>query len=106
MNNACYAVWKKAQTAPEDYHPEVNVSVEFHDGNIVIKLQDNGEGMSEETKKRLFETFYTTKPIGEGTGLGMAITLDIIENRHGGKLTFESSEGQGATFIFTIPAKR
>ena len=105
-NNACYAVWKKAQTAPEDYHPEVNVSVEFHDGNIVIKLQDNGEGMSEETKKRLFETFYTTKPIGEGTGLGMAITLDIIENRHGGKLTFESSEGQGATFIFTIPAKR
>jgi signal transduction histidine kinase len=54
----------------------------------------------------LFETFYTTKPIGEGTGLGMAITLDIIENRHGGKLTFESSEGQGATFIFTIPAKR
>ena len=106
MNNACFAVWKKAQTAPEDYHPEVNVSVEFHDGNIVIKLQDNGEGMSEETKKRLFETFYTTKPIGEGTGLGMAITLDIIENRHGGKLTFESSEGQGATFIFTIPAKQ
>jgi signal transduction histidine kinase len=106
MNNACYAVWNKAQTAPEDYQLEVHVSVETQNGNIVIKLQDNGEGMSEETKQRLFETFYTTKPIGQGTGLGMAITRDIIENRHNGKLSFESTEGQGATFVFTLPIKR
>ena len=106
MNNACYAVWNKAQTAPEDYQPEVHVSVETQNGNIVIKLQDNGEGMSEETKQRLFETFYTTKPIGQGTGLGMAITRDIIENRHNGKLSFESTEGQGATFVFTLPIKK
>lgn len=106
MNNACYAVWNKAQTAPKDYQPEVHVSVETQNGNIVIKLQDNGEGMSEETKQRLFETFYTTKPIGQGTGLGMAITRDIIENRHNGKLSFESTEGQGATFVFTLPIKR
>ena len=62
--------------------------------------------MSEETKNRLFEHFYTTKPVGEGTGLGMAITRDIIENKHGGKLTFESTEGQGTAFTFIIPIKK
>ncbi len=51
----------------------------------------------------LFENFFTTKPIGEGTGLGMNIVRDIIENKHHGKITFESEEGQGASFTFTIP---
>ena len=106
MNNACYAVWNKAQTSDSSYLPEVCVSVEAQDGNIIITLKDNGEGMSEETKNRLFEHFYTTKPVGEGTGLGMAITRDIIENKHGGKLTFESTEGQGTAFTFIIPIKK
>ena len=106
MNNACDAVWNKAQTSDSSYQPEVCVSVETQDGNIIITLKDNGEGMSEETKNRLFEHFYTTKPVGEGTGLGMAITRDIIENKHGGKLTFESTEGQGTAFTFIIPMKK
>ena len=106
MNNACYAVWKKSQTAPDNYHPEVDISVETKEGAIIITLKDNGEGMSEETKERLFDNFYTTKPIGQGTGLGMAITRDIIENRHNGKLTFDSIEGEGATFVFTIPIRK
>ena len=106
MNNACYAVWKKSQTAPDNYHPEVDISVENKEGAIIITLKDNGEGMSEETKERLFDNFYTTKPIGQGTGLGMAITRDIIENRHNGKLTFDSIEGEGATFVFTIPIRK
>ena len=106
MNNACYAVWKKSQTAPDNYHPEVDISVETKEGAIIITLKDNGEGMSEETKERLFDNFYTTKPIGQGTGLGLAITRDIIENRHNGKLTFDSIEGEGATFVFTIPIRK
>jgi signal transduction histidine kinase len=106
MNNACYAVWKKSQTAPDNYHPEVDISVETKEGAIIITLKDNGEGMSEETKERLFDNFYTTKPIGQGTGLGMAITRDIIENRHNGKLTFDSIKGEGATFVFTIPIRK
>ena len=106
MNNACYAVWKKSQTAPDNYHPEVDISVETKERAIIITLKDNGEGMSEETKERLFDNFYTTKPIGQGTGLGMAITRDIIENRHNGKLTFDSIEGEGATFVFTIPIRK
>ena len=106
MNNASYAVWHKSQEASEDYHPEISISVTTSDGNVVITLSDNGEGMNEETKQRLFENFFTTKPIGQGTGLGMNITRDIIENRHGGKITFDSKEGEGTTFVLCIPIKK
>ena len=106
MNNACYAVWKKAQTAGEDYKPEVNVSVGIQDGKLRISIADNGEGMTDEVKQRLYENFFTTKPIGQGTGLGMGITRDIIENKHEGTVSFESVEGEGTTFIFTIPIKK
>ena len=106
MNNACYTVWKKAQTAGHDYKPEISVSVGLQNNQVVISFTDNGEGMSDEVKKRLFENFFTTKPIGQGTGLGMNITLDIIENKHGGKITFDSTEGEGTTFTFTIPVKK
>ena len=106
MNNACYAVWKKAQTAGEDYKPEVNVSVGTQDGNLLISFADNGEGMTDEVKQRLYENFFTTKPIGQGTGLGMGITRDIIENKHEGTISFETVEGEGTTFTFTIPIKK
>ena len=104
-NNACYAVWKKAQSVEADYTPELTVGVKTADGNVVISIADNGEGMTEEVKQRLFDNFFTTKPIGQGTGLGMAITRDIIENKHQGRLSFESEEGKGTTFTFTIPVK-
>ena len=99
-------MWKKAQTAGHDYKPEISVSVGLQNNQVVISFTDNGEGMSDEVKKRLFENFFTTKPIGQGTGLGMSITLDIIENKHGGKITFDSTEGEGTTFTFTIPVKK
>ena len=85
--------------------PSIRV-VDLQKDQIVITFTDNGEGMSDEVKKRLFENFFTTKPIGQGTGLGMGITLDIIENKHGGKITFDSTEGEGTTFTFTIPVKK
>ena len=62
--------------------------------------------VKKEVKQRLFENFFTTKPIGQGTGLGMSITRDIIENKHGGKVSFTSTEGKGTTFTFTIPIKK
>ena len=114
MNNACYAVWKKSQTVT-DYTPEITISVALEPEtcnlqpetcNLVISIADNGEGMTDEVKQRLYENFFTTKPIGQGTGLGMSITRDIIENKHGGQLTFTSTLGQGTTFIFTIPVAR
>ena len=106
MNNACYAVWKKKQTAGDDYQPEVTVTVGMEGSNLVISFADNGEGMTDEVKQRLYENFFTTKPIGHGTGLGMGITRDIIENKHGGTISFESVEGKGATFTFTLPVRK
>jgi signal transduction histidine kinase len=106
MNNACYAVWQKSQTAAADYTPEISISVAVNDKSLVISIADNGEGMNDEVKQRLFENFFTTKPIGHGTGLGMSITRDIIENKHSGKVTFTSTLGKGTTFTFTIPVMK
>ena len=106
MNNACYAVWEKSQTATADYTPEINISVAMQDNQLVISIGDNGKGMDDEVKQRLFENFFTTKPIGQGTGLGMGISRDIIENKHGGKMTFTSTLGEGTTFTFTIPMSK
>jgi signal transduction histidine kinase len=106
MNNACYAVWHKQQEVTENYSPEIDIQVYSKDGHIVITIADNGEGMTEEVKQHLYENFYTTKPVGKGTGLGMNITRDIIENKHGGKITFESTQGEGTTFILSIPIKK
>ena len=106
MNNACYTVWNKKKWAGEDYHPEICVTVGTEAGNLIISIADNGEGMNDEVKRRLYENFFTTKPIGQGTGLGLGITRDIIENRHGGSVSFSSTEGEGSTFIFTIPIRK
>lgn len=106
MNNACYAVWNKSQNATDDYTPEISISVSSSADTLLITIADNGEGMTDEVKQRLFENFFTTKPIGQGTGLGMSITRDIIENKHGGKISFTSTEGRGTTFTFIIPVKK
>lgn len=106
VNNALYAVWQKAQSATDNYQPELNVTVAAESTQFTITIADNGIGMTPEVKQRLYEHFFTTKPIGEGTGLGLGITLDIITNRHGGKITFESTEGEGTTFTFIIPIRK
>jgi signal transduction histidine kinase len=105
-NNAFYAVWKKSQTVHEGYNPEVSVSVGVNDENVYITIADNGEGMTDEVKLHVYENFFTTKPAGQGTGLGMGITRDIIENKHHGNITFESVEGEGSKFVFILPIKK
>ena len=107
MNNACYAVWNKSQTeGSKDYQPTIEVSVTANSENFFIKIADNGEGMSDEVKARLYDNFFTTKPVGQGTGLGMGITREIIEEKHGGRLSFESHQGAGTVFTFTLPLKK
>ena len=76
------------------------------DNQLTITIADNGEGMSDEVKARLFENFFTTKPIGQGTGLGMGITRDIVEQKHHGHLSFESTLEAGTTFTITIPVRK
>ena len=106
MNNACYTVWKKSQRLGDDYKPVITVKVSMSNDTLLIDVEDNGEGMTEEVKQHLYDNFFTTKPAGQGTGLGMAIIKDLIENKHGGTLTFDTQEGQGTTFHITIPIKK
>ena len=107
MNNACYTVWRKSLSAKEDYKPCIDVTVSLTPpSTLIITIADNGEGMTDEVKERLFENFFTTKPVGHGTGLGMSITRDIIEKKHGGKISFTSTLGEGSTFTITIPIRK
>lgn len=105
MNNACYAVWEKSQTGLKDYKPTVSVKVARQGNELAISITDNGTGMSAEVKQRLFDTFFTTKPTGQGTGLGMYITRKIIEEKHQGRIEFDSEYGQFTTFTLIIPLK-
>ena len=107
MNNACYAVWDRSQKEGEDYVPTIDIKTALNaEGLLEIAIQDNGVGISDEVKEHLYENFFTTKPVGQGTGLGMGITRDIVENKHHGKLTFESEIGKGTCFTIIIPVKK
>jgi len=75
-------------------------------GMVCIEISDNGPGMPEEVRKRVFEPFYTTKPVGVGTGLGLSVSYFIIVENHGGEMDVVSEPGQGATFIIRLPVDR
>jgi signal transduction histidine kinase len=73
---------------------------------IHAAVSDNGRGIRPEDRAKIFQRGYTTKPVGEGTGLGLAFCKDVVEQRHGGSLTFESEVGVGTTFRMSLPIKR
>ncbi|MEN9600211.1 MAG: hypothetical protein RL596_2532, partial [Bacteroidota bacterium] len=79
------------------------VSTKKIGSNIEICVTDNGTGIPQHIKEKIFQPFFTTKPTGQGTGLGLSLAYDIVTKVHGGKLEVESEEGKGTTFIVTIP---
>jgi len=81
----------------------VNLRLEESRGMVCLELTDNGPGMDENTRKRVFEPFYTTKPVGIGTGLGLSVSYFIISENHGGEMSVESIPGFGAKFIIRLP---
>ena len=83
--------------------PLVVVSTQNTDNQIVISIKDNRTGMSEETKAKIFQPFFTTKPTGEGTGLGLSLVYDIVTKGHGGTLEVESKESEGTIFMVKSP---
>lgn len=108
VNNACYAVKERAQAeaaAGNTYQPTISVGASFADGKLTIKISDNGTGIPEEVREKLFKNTITTKPIGQGTGLGMQITYGIIVNAHQGEILLDTQKGVGTTFQFVIPTK-
>ena len=108
INNAFYAVNQRQQLGSSSklepsYTPSVSVTTQQVDNQIIIKVKDNGIGMSEATKAKVFQPFFTTKPTGQGTGLGLSLAYDIVTKGHGGSLEVESTEGIGSEFIITLP---
>jgi signal transduction histidine kinase len=102
INNAFYAVGQKAKSAPPDFKPEVIVQTRKTDKGVEIAVKDNGMGIPEAIKEKVFQPFFTTKPTGEGTGLGLSLSYDIIK-AHGGELTIDTAEGKGTTFSIILP---
>ena len=102
LNNAFYAVSKRAKSESREYDPVVEVATERRDSTIRIIISDNGGGVPPDVLGRLFQPFFTTKPTGEGTGLGLSMSRDIIE-QHNGSLTLENRNGEGATFVIELP---
>jgi len=103
FSNAFYAVNLKAKTGPSGYKPEVRVTTLSENGKVVIKIKDNGNGIPEDIKDKIMQPFFTTKPTGEGTGLGLSLTYDMIVKEQGGTIDINSNEGEGAEFIIRLP---
>ena len=103
FDNAFYAVNEKRLATDGKYEPEVTVTTTKAEDQVGIRIADNGIGIPDEIKDRIFEPFFTTKPTGSGTGLGLSLSHDIVVKGHGGLLTVESEEGEGATFVITLP---
>jgi two-component system, NtrC family, sensor kinase len=105
FNNAFYATMKKKEhyTGTTPYKPLVYVSSAATANGVEIRVRDNGIGVPESLQNKIFQPFFTTKPAGEGTGLGLSLSYDIITKGHSGTLHIESQEGEGATFIIQIP---
>ncbi len=100
--NAFYVVAEKSHTGIENYEPTVSVSTKKDIDKIEIKVKDNGNGIPQQVLDKIFQPFFTTKPTGQGTGLGLSLSYDIVK-AHGGELRVETKEGEGSEFIIRLP---
>jgi len=105
FTNAFYAVDEKKKSNVENYEPTVTVSTKKSNKSIEIKVTDNGNGIPKKVLDKIFQPFFTTKPTGQGTGLGLSMSYDIITKGHGGELKVKTQEGTGTTFSIIIPIK-
>lgn len=103
INNACYATHEKKMQLKEAYFPELTVSTRNLTDTIEVRIHDNGKGIPQAVLDKVFNPFFTTKPPGQGTGLGLSLSYDIVVQEHRGSLVVNSEEGQFAEFIITIP---
>ena len=103
FTNAFYATQKRKESEGDNFHPIVEVTTSFQENVVEIKVKDNGTGIPQRVIEKIFQPFFTTKPTGEGTGLGLSLSYDIIVKAHGGTITVSSIENQSTTFIIKLP---
>jgi signal transduction histidine kinase len=104
FNNAFYAVNQKKAQLNGQYQPQVIVSTKAIGNKVEIRVKDNGIGIPESVRQKIFQPFFTTKPTGEGTGLGLSLSYDIITKGHGGELKVNTKEGEYTEFVIIISA--
>jgi signal transduction histidine kinase len=102
MNNAFYAVNERSKKGEAGYHPQVIVSTLQEGEHVKIIIEDNGSGIPDAIKEKIFQPFFTTKPTGEGTGLGLSLSYDIITKGHGGCINVNTAANEGAIFIIQL----
>ena len=102
-NNAFYAVKEKKKRQTENYEPSVSVTTKRTGNKILISVRDNGNGIPQKVLDKIFQPFFTTKPAGEGTGLGLSLSYDIVK-AHGGEIKVGTEEGEYTEFKVQIPA--
>ncbi|HQV60557.1 MAG TPA: ATP-binding protein [Chitinophagaceae bacterium] len=102
ITNAFYAVTERKKLQPEGYEPVVAVGTKKEAGKVEICVSDNGTGIPQKVMDKIFQPFFTTKPTGQGTGLGLSLSYDIVK-AHGGELKVETKEGEGSEFIIQLP---
>jgi len=102
INNAFYVVDEKKKSGSENYEPTVSISTKKIGNKVEIKVTDNGNGIPQKVLDKIFQPFFTTKPTGQGTGLGLSLSYDIVTKGHGGELKVETKEGEGTTFIIVL----
>ena len=102
ITNAFYAVDEKKKQIGKDYEPTVSINTRKVGDKALIYVKDNGNGIPEKVLDKIFQPFFTTKPTGQGTGLGLSMSYDIVKT-HGGELKVETKEGEGSEFIIQLP---
>jgi two-component system, NtrC family, sensor kinase len=102
--NAAYAIRERYQGEPKS--GLIRISTRQEKEHVELRLTDNGTGMSSEVQRRMFDPFFSTKEVGQGSGQGMTISYDVVVNKHNGTLECESREGEGTTIILRIPMEK
>ena len=102
VSNAFYAIVAKSKEAGDDFSPAVSVSTKKTNDHVEIKVTDNGGGIPQDIVDKIFQPFFTTKPTGQGTGLGLSLAYDIVK-AHGGELKVGTNQKEGAEFIVQLP---
>ncbi len=106
INNAFYAVTEKEKQMGDNYQPTVSVTTKRAGDKIEVTVKDNGHGIPQKVLDKIFQPFFTTKPPGQGTGLGLSLSYDIITKGHDGEFKVETKEGEGTKFIVSLPANK
>ena len=103
-NNAFYTLSEKKRQQGENYEPIISVSTRKENNKVIVSVGDNGNGIPQKVIDKIFQPFFTTKPTGQGTGLGLSLSYDIIK-AHGGEIKVQTTDGQGTEFIIYLPSK-